>query len=403
MKIKKKILAMLMVFTILTGVLPISSMAVTTTQDDITFSEEKQLSPEDIVDDVIESVNDYIKNNDENKLWMIADLISYGEILNKKSLADTLIKDFENLEYVSASVLAKYIIAISGLGYDASQIKLSDEKILNLPKLLLDEIEKGNGTDIYTLPYVIIALQQDKKYATEEQLTTIKEMLISKQDEWMDTQWGVDGITPVVLALSKYYEQEDIKIILDEALAKMITVQKENGAVYAGEYDTYGASSTGLAIVAVASIGIDPNTIKSSKGLSLVDGLIRYYDEETGKIKETNNSFATEQGLRGLISAIKFSSNNQTYRIYDFADVEKQLWAEKVTGDNNDDNDDNDENTNKDDNNNDNDENINKDDTNGADRTPNTGDKNMFMQWSLLFMILSFGVIVIGVKKKSQN
>ncbi len=288
----------------------------------------EKIAPADIISPITNSALGYVDANNENKTWLIADLIAVGHTFTtdeKDELAEELIKEVKSIEDIG--VLAKYTVALSALGYDASNITYADGTTLNIPAKLIAGSSKD--TLYFTLPYVLIALQQNDNYATDAQIDDIKEWIIDQKAGWMSTSFGTDSMTPVILALSPYYNEASVKTLLDDAVVELKKFQQERGALYATGSETYGASSTGLGIAALVSLGIDPATVtNATSGASLVDGLTSYYDATSGKFAPTVNSFSTDQGFRGLIAATNYSASG--YNIYDFSAVAKESYKEDI-------------------------------------------------------------------------
>ena len=88
-----------------------------------------------------------------------------------------------------------------------------------------------------------------------------------------------DNISPVILALSPYYNSDNssIKEAIDEALTSIKNAQSITGS-QAGYGGTPSSSSTGLAIAAFSAIGTDAETV-TKNGKSLIDGLMYNVNE----------------------------------------------------------------------------------------------------------------------------
>ena len=263
---------------------------------------------------------------DANAPWLAADMAAYQKLFpntanklsgeQKQAMADLAI---ENLAAVAApGEAAKYILSLVSMGYDPAQLTTAKLDHLNAVAKL-NALTFGEGNAIteaakkpYTLPYVIIAYQQfGDTYKT--QVDQLVAAAVETKSDWMNTEWGPDGMTPMVLALAPYYStNENIKTALEEALTAIVTTQKVNGSLYDN------AASTGLGVVAYASIGTDPKTVVNS-GKHLLDGLMAYGAESKDGFQEPyGGTFNTEQGFRGLIAYHGFKANS-TYRIYDFS------------------------------------------------------------------------------------
>lgn len=257
--------------------------------------------------------------NDQTAPWLAADMMAYAKTFpqttyqlsaeHKQAMVDTAIDMIE-----SSSVpgdLAKSIIALVSMGYDPAQLTTSSKADLNGVKKLTDQIDANNAavTNVYTLPYVLIALQQFGD-AYQTQINKLVTAAAASKSSWVYTS---DATTPMVLALAPYYSSNsDVKAAIDAAIVNIKAVQSESGAVG-------NAASTGLVMAAFAALGETPDSIKNSNTQrSLVDGLMLYVNEGQNAFEPTSNSFSTEQGFRGLI-ALANAKEGQSYRLYDFS------------------------------------------------------------------------------------
>lgn len=121
-----------------------------------------------------------------------------------------------------------------------------------------------------------------------------------------------------------------VKEVVDECIAWLSSVQRTDGDF--GSWGTVNAESTAQVIVALCSLGINPNTdarfIKN--GYSVIDGLMKYKNEADGGFYHSfvtdpsnpsadptqSNSMATEQSLYALVSYWRYLSNMRN--LYDF-------------------------------------------------------------------------------------
>lgn len=269
--------------------------------------------------------------NDGNIYWFIADLADYLKLYpdsenvlsneQKQACLDKIISFADTA--TKPGDLSKAIIALRALGYDAKNVYTSDLRKIDVVEKLTTLIDNKNSsvTNIYTLPYVIIALNQGEGYDTEEQINYLLKSALDSKDSWQSTKWGTDGLTPMIVALSSYYNKQEVKVVLDESITILRNSQSENGNIG-------NASSSGLAIVAFSSQNIDSDTVIKN-GKSLIDGLLTYVNEDLDGFKPVNNSFSTEQGFRGLI-AWQMAKNSQ--RAYDFKsnsmNIARATWGE---------------------------------------------------------------------------
>lgn len=265
----------------------------------------------------------YAKNGiagDSNYPWLAADLAAYAQAfpdtantLTQEQIQAVLDKLISAADKASApGDLAKYIIALRALGYDARKVVTDNARELDVVKKLTDLVD-AQATSVsnpYTLPYVIIALQQGTGYATQAEMDWLIQKAIECKADWQNTQWGPDAATPMVLALSPYYNSnEQVKTAVDEALTAIAGTQSESGALagYGGD----SAASTGLAMAAYAAMG-QTGPVKNGKNLS--DGLMTLVDPTLDGFDAGGyGTFNTEQSFRGLAGMAKNG------RVYDFA------------------------------------------------------------------------------------
>lgn len=277
-------------------------------------------------------VEDGISENSE-MFWVLGDIAGYFELYpEKKSILTAQEKqkclnkiiDFIDTNKESASDMAKAIIALRSMGYDARKVHGKNGEELDLVGILGDYIDNGtNGAaSIYALPYIIMAMQE---YATDTQEAALINAVLTQKDAWQDTFWGVDAATPMMLALAPYYNSNgDIKTALDEAVDLVIGLQSDSGAIkcVTDWYNmTWGDStaSTGLAIAGLSAIGKAPETIIKS-GNSIINGLMSRKTAEGNAL--LTNQMDTEQGLRGLV---EWKLSKVGKRIYDFTGYENNI------------------------------------------------------------------------------
>mgnify|MGYP002543204586 CR=1 FL=1 len=307
---------------------------------------------EDILGKINENISAGFKNG-ENAPWEIADMISYADAYGQSAgLSDKQIQAYIN--YVaekgytatSAGDLAKYIISLKALGYDATKIVTVNQAsgtyfdmVAKLKNMLKDGT--GGSGSIYTLPYILIALQQDAAYATNDEINDIVNSMLDQQLKnggWGYTYSGteyedIDADAFVILALSKYYDtNSDVKNAVDKALNKenINRFQGESGAIYSSWSNAPSAESTGMLLAAIASAGENADEYKF-KNKTLTDGLMAMYnaDEKGFTFEGKVNSLSTEQGFRGLMSYVR-NTYEAGYNIFDFSSKPSNIA--KATG-----------------------------------------------------------------------
>lgn len=258
---------------------------------------------------------------DGNMHWFIADLADYLTVYpetenkltdeEKQACVDALIEFADEAEYQSD--LAKSIIALRSLGYDAKNTYTKDGVALDIVTKLTALITEESVTAPYyeyTLPYVLIALQQGEGYATDETINFLIETALSIKSAWQNTTWGIDGAAPMLRALAPYYDtNDDVKAAVDETVELVKSYQGSTGSMG-------NAASTGIAIAGLASVDVNPETVVKN-GKDILYGLMCQSNDTFDGFEPTDTSFATEQGLRGLIAWKLFAMDKY---IYDFSE-----------------------------------------------------------------------------------
>lgn len=266
--------------------------------------------------------------SDANAPWLAADMAAYAKAFpdtqnklseaQKQACLNVLIPQADAA--VKPGDLAKYIIALRAMGYDARNLTTADGKKVDAVKKLTDLVDAKDTrvNDVYTLPYVLIALRQGAGYATAEQITYLKGKALEIKEKWQTLQWGsTDAAPPMILALSPYCAESAVKTEIDAAV--QFLKDNQDNATGALMYNSKpSASSTGLAIMALASVGVDPAQVKTSSGKSLIDGLMA---TKNGTGDGFDNAFGTEQGFRGLAAWQLMQKAQGKAQVYDFADL----------------------------------------------------------------------------------
>ena len=257
-------------------------------------------------------------SEDINMHWFIADFVDYMSLCpeseytltdeEKQVCVDKIIESADNSTLQDE--LAKSIIALRALGYDAKNTYTKDGVALDIVAKLTDLITEESVTAPwyeYTLPYVMIALEVCG--GNEEKVEFLIETAISIKSVWQDTSWGIDGAAPMLRALAPYRADAEVAALIEETVGLVKSYQDENGSMG-------NAASTGIAIAGLASVGVDPETVVKNEK-DLIDGLMYWSNDTFDGFKPTDSSFGTEQGLRGLIAWKLFAEGKY---IYDFAE-----------------------------------------------------------------------------------
>lgn len=286
-----------------------------------------------IMHNIVEKYMDDSIVSDGNMYWFIADFADYLTIYpesdysfteaQKQSCVNKII-DFA-FNSTSQGDLSKAIISLRALGYDAKNTYTKKGEAFDIVAKLIGLI---NAESVmapyyeYTLPYVLIALQQGEDYATAETIGFLIDFAITNQTTWQDTTFGVDGATAMLRALAPYYETNtDVKAVVDQTVDMVIAYQGEDGSMG-------NAASTGIAMAGLSAVGIDVKTVVNRNGKSMIDGLMIEANENLDGFLPADNSFGTEQGLRGLNAWKLFGLNKVVYDFNDYPTNEARATLE---------------------------------------------------------------------------
>ncbi len=264
---------------------------------------------------------------DVNLPWIVADMMMYESLFpeseyilsdEQKSEAVNSIVDFV-ADAEKASDLAKGIIALSALGFDAENIFTKDLEKIDIVTRLTDMIKTQDSavTNIYTVPYVIKALSQSGEYGAEEDLAYLISSVIENKESWQSTENGTDAMTPMLTAIAPYTEKYDtLSALIYETIDIIKSEQREDGLI--DGFEGYEPASTGLALCAFSAAGIDSTLVKNGEN-SLISALIGTANQD---LTAFPNAFATEQAFRGLLSWRQLIEESGK-TMYDFSDFEK--------------------------------------------------------------------------------
>ena len=291
--------------------------AITAPVCEITVSEPDYIT---ITHNIAEKYYGKAITSDTNMVWFIADLAMYNELYpensfvlsskTKQTCLDKIISEADKTN--TPSTLAKNIIALKAMGYDAKNVYNSMQQKNDIVEKLTILVDANDSavTNIYTLPYVIIALGQSEEYASDEQMDYLISSAVASKEEWQNNEWGTDAASAMLLALAPYYNaNEDVKNAVDETI-EIITSAKDDAGLIGN------AASTGLAITALSALGMD---VKET-----ADGLMTQATEELDGFYPMENSFSTEQGFRGLI-AYQLFANDMGRIMYDFSSYPSEV------------------------------------------------------------------------------
>ena len=247
---------------------------------------------------------------DSNTAWAAADMMTYASLADAQYALSAAQKEVVKDDAIqtlfgspTASEAAKSVIALAAMGCDPAQLTAADGTPFSAKDVLdaLAFTEDGEAYNEpyyeYTLPYVIMAY---RLLDDAEALQKLTALALEIQSAWMDTTWGVDGMTPFMVALAPDYASDaGVKAALDTAAEAVRAAQLEDGSI--ASYYGGSAASTGLAIAGFTALGQDPHEIKNGEN-SLIDGLLGFAVNEGTSL---GSALDTEQGFRGLVAAAK--------------------------------------------------------------------------------------------------
>lgn len=258
--------------------------------------------------------------SDANMVWFVADMAVYNELYPennkvlsdevKQACVDKIIADA--VSTTSTKALAKSIIALRSMGYNPREVYGVDLKKTDIVARLTALVDEKSSavTEVYTLPWVIIALGQGEDYATDMQMSYLLGEAIANKEEWQHNEWGTDAAAFMLLALAPYYDiDENVGKAVDEAISLITAAQDESGIIG-------NACSTGLVMVALSAYGMDASDVVNN-GNSLIDGLMSQSTDALDGFEPTSNTFSTEQGFRGLLAWQMMKNKNGL--MYDFS------------------------------------------------------------------------------------
>ncbi len=274
----------------------------------------------------------YVDNSSE---WVIMDMAAYADY-NPADASKTA--DGARQQYINKTIgnvtkteaqgeteYAKAIIILTALGIDATELyPANSEKMVSAVAKLN---AAAHSSSAWVAPYTLAAYRQGK-YGTEAQETALIEaVLVNQLEDGSWNEWGdsIQTTSNMIAGLAFYYDKNDtVKTAVDNAVAYLSDVQKEDGS-----FDAYGygadANTAAMVIIALAAAGINPETdvrfIKND--VSALDGLLQFALEDYSGFGYTDNTemnaYATEQGFRALIAASQVMKTGEAFNVYDFS------------------------------------------------------------------------------------
>lgn len=222
--------------------------------------------------------------------------------------------------------VAMSIIALCALGYDPTDIVMTDGEKFNAYDALNKTQSSGNNGDAYKL---LAYLQCG--YDNEKEIENVKTRLVDSMIDGKGWSNNADnGIDPdttgaVILGLAGYCSDERVKEAINGAVEYLSGLVQADGNIKSSYKESnYGtnANTTAICVMGLEAAGIKiiEDSRFANNSVSLFDGLMSFaekdgfvYDYSEKKI----NTLATEQGVLALLAAKK------NINVFDFSENKK--------------------------------------------------------------------------------
>lgn len=233
------------------------------------------------------------------------------------------------LSRTGATENARFILALTALGYDVTDVDGND-LLRGLSELEYVTKQGANGAI-----WALIALDSGRydipkaKNGTQTTREALVDAVLAARLE--DGGWAYSGSTAdpdltamALTALAPYIGGSVDKTVADKALALLSEAQTEKGG-FGGEDGTYSESCAQV-LTALTAIGIDPITDERfiKNGCTVLDAMAELY--ENGKFRHTAdgelNTLSTEQCFYAMAAYERFTNGKNT--LYDMTDTAKR-------------------------------------------------------------------------------
>jgi len=256
----------------------------------------------------------------------------------QNNVVNTLVEKNGVLSTAKYTEYSRVILSLTSIGSDVTNV--GSYNLLNYLSDFNKVKRQGINGPIWALialdsnNYEIPTNENPSNQTTRENLI---EYIISK--ELSNGGWALIGNTPdpditamAVTSLAKYYNSnKEVKKSVDSAITALTKMQNSSGEF--SSFGTVNSESTSQVIVALCSLGINPDTDKRfiKNGKSLVDILLSYYvGNGFSHTKGSNyNQMATEQGFYALVAYYRLC-NNKNF-LYNMTDVYEKPYDPTVT------------------------------------------------------------------------
>lgn len=231
-------------------------------------------------------------------------------------------------KFSSSTDYSRVIIALTAIGKDPTDVGGYNlvEKLYSIADIKKIGI---NGA-----VYALIALDTNKySVPTDSEFNTnirqeLVDFIVSKKlpnggFAWFGDNPDMDITGMAIQALSNYIDQPDVKGAIDQTVELLSTTQQENGG-YVNFFGTATVESVAQVLVALTSIGINPETdsrfIKGD-GNGIISNIMTYYNNVDGAFiyNGKTNMMATQQASYALIAHERLVNNQN--KLYDMSDA----------------------------------------------------------------------------------
>lgn len=277
----------------------------------------------DIVDELMKNIAaSYVERTDNS--WIVTDMGAYAGYDNGDAtkISEEALQNYINVtisgvadkSISTAGNLAKAIISFKAHGLDATKMITLNKTSLNAVDSLKTAALEVSG-NIYALPWVLIAYEQDLSYATESEKMELVYQILNLQDattggwgvEW-GVEYGVDATGPVLAALAFYRDDTDVGNAIIAGVKYLYSQQAADGSF------SSNANSSAMAAIGLAASGREVS-------YRVLDGLLSYRTTTNDgfEFNSKANESATQQGFEALVAIAQSMKKTGVFNVYDFS------------------------------------------------------------------------------------
>ena len=282
--------------------------------------------------------------------WMVIDLVRAGYPCpegyyeNVVEYVKAKINANEQLHRAKSTDNSRVILALTAAGYDVTDVD-GHNLLMGLTDMSYVKKQGINGPIWALIAFDCYKYDIPTNPNATEQVTRENLIAYILEKQLEDGGWALSGTKAdpdmtgmAIQSLAPYYNTNaEVKAAVDKALDCLSALQYDNGGF--GSIDGTCSESCAQVIVALAALGIDPETDPRfvKNGVSVLDAMCLFAVEGGGfeHIPEGGlNGMATEQGQYALAAYFRFLDGKTS--LYDMTDV--QIGGESElppqTGDN---------------------------------------------------------------------